>query len=161
MIDEKEVKRISDEVDKLEDKLGKPIDPGIKKAVIYLNYLGFCTRMSCEGHTDWGACYPSVSINDPDLSKNQDQWWADVENLEIFKLIDEYNNLRDGNDDYALRLLPVHESDCDYIGYIVIKVGDTWIDPPSDGDPEDVLKKAQEEMDKFTEFMIKKTGELN
>lgn len=51
------------EVNQWTDGLGKPIDAGIKEAVIALNLLGFKTRQSCEGHLDHGYPYPWVDFD--------------------------------------------------------------------------------------------------
>lgn len=49
-------------VDKITDKLGMPVDEGIKETVIVLNLLGFPTVQSCEGHTERGVCGPWVDM---------------------------------------------------------------------------------------------------
>ena len=49
------------------DRLGKPIDPGIKDTIIVLNLLGFKTMASCEGH-DWGLSHPWIDFE----TKNQE-----------------------------------------------------------------------------------------
>lgn len=48
------------------DKLGLPIDEGIKETVTVLNALGIATRASCEGHLDFGTCAPWVDIASTD-----------------------------------------------------------------------------------------------
>ena len=48
------------------DKLGLPVDKGIKETVIVLNALGISTRASCEGHLDSGTCAPWVDIASSD-----------------------------------------------------------------------------------------------
>jgi len=52
---EKRWAEIAERVEQIKDKLGKPIDAGIKEAVIAFQCLGFETRQSCEGHPDWGV----------------------------------------------------------------------------------------------------------
>lgn len=49
-------------VDKITDKLEKPVDEGIKETVIVLNLLGYTTVQSCEGHTERGVSGPWVDI---------------------------------------------------------------------------------------------------
>src|SRR5260221_6862287 len=44
------------------DKLGMPIDAGIRETVIALNALGFTTRQSCESHLDHGTGAPWVDV---------------------------------------------------------------------------------------------------
>lgn len=57
--------KITAKVDRIADKLGKPIDPGIKETVIALKAFGIITRQSCEGHFDRGMNSPWVSTTSP------------------------------------------------------------------------------------------------
>jgi len=52
----------SKKVEKITDRIGYPIDPGIKESVIALNVFGIKTDGSCEGHLDRGLPYPWVDI---------------------------------------------------------------------------------------------------
>jgi hypothetical protein len=54
------------EVHSWTDKLGMPIDLGIKDTVIVLNLLGFKTSASCQGHLDWGLPYPWIDFETTD-----------------------------------------------------------------------------------------------
>lgn len=47
---QREWKAIRKEVDRLVDKLNKPVDEGIKEAVTGFRFIGLRTTMSCEGH---------------------------------------------------------------------------------------------------------------
>jgi hypothetical protein len=67
------------------DGLGLGIDPGIKKAVIVLNLLGFKTEGSCQGHIDWGLPYPWIDFNTQDEEINA----LHIKRQDIYKLIDE------------------------------------------------------------------------
>jgi hypothetical protein len=58
------------------DGLGKPIDAGIKPAVIALRALGLNTTMSCEGHMDHGIAGPWVDIFAPGGVQVQDKIMA-------------------------------------------------------------------------------------
>lgn len=49
-------------VEKITDKLGMPVDEGIKETVIVLNLLGLPTVQSCEGHPHRGVCGPWVDL---------------------------------------------------------------------------------------------------
>jgi hypothetical protein len=51
-------------LNQITDKLGMPIDPGIKKTVVLLNLLGFRTVGSCGGHVDLngGTLTPWIDI---------------------------------------------------------------------------------------------------
>lgn len=59
---EKRWNAIEREVDRITDRLGKPIDQGIRETVIALKANGFGTTSSCEGHLDWGSGYPWVDV---------------------------------------------------------------------------------------------------
>src|SRR3712207_1504419 len=50
------------EVNRITDRLGMPIDEGIKETVVALNVLGINTVASCEGHFDRGTGAPWVAI---------------------------------------------------------------------------------------------------
>jgi hypothetical protein len=53
-------------VERMADRLGQPVDSGIKPLVAALWLYGYQTRASCEGHTDRGHPYPWVDIHDPE-----------------------------------------------------------------------------------------------
>lgn len=44
------------------DRLGMPVDPGIRGVVVALNSCGIYTTASCEGHLERGLAYPWVDI---------------------------------------------------------------------------------------------------
>ncbi len=46
----------------IRDRLGKPVDPGIRLAVIALRAAGFETAASCQGHLDHGEPFPWIDI---------------------------------------------------------------------------------------------------
>lgn len=67
--------RLEEEVDGLADKLGLPIDAGIKEAVVGLHAHGVKTSQSCEGHDDHGHALPMVLIEaeePPDWQENEE-----------------------------------------------------------------------------------------
>lgn len=51
------------------DRLGKPIDPGILETVVALNALHIHTTASCEGHLHWGTGAPWVDIAAPNMDE--------------------------------------------------------------------------------------------
>jgi hypothetical protein len=61
-------------VDKLTDRLGNPVDEGIKETVIILNLLGFPTTMSCEGHAERAVGGPWVDMRPEGLEALRAQW---------------------------------------------------------------------------------------
>jgi hypothetical protein len=56
-----------EDVDKITDRLGKGIDPGIRETVAILQLLGLHTRASCEGHLHWGEPAPWVDFESPEV----------------------------------------------------------------------------------------------
>lgn len=65
-----EYQDVVSEVESLTDRLGMPLDPGIKKVVIALRYCGIDTYMSCEGHMERALPYPWVAIGAPSKEHN-------------------------------------------------------------------------------------------
>jgi len=70
-----------EEVELIVDKLGKPIDIGIKEAVAILRAMDFPTNSSCTGHTDKDGCgapYIDICSEAPEGWKNdvkkQEEW---------------------------------------------------------------------------------------
>lgn len=67
------------EVEKIVDKKGLGIDPGIKDLVIGLRKFGVETEASCEGHRNWGEPFPWVDIPFKDVKKTSlllNRWFA-------------------------------------------------------------------------------------
>lgn len=56
--------QIKSKVDRISDRLGLEIDPGIKESVIALWALGFKTSASCQGHLDRGESAPWIGIGE-------------------------------------------------------------------------------------------------
>src|SRR5581483_10722391 len=57
---------VREQVARLTDALGMPIDDGIFETVVLLNVLGIHTMASCAGHLDHGQAAPWVDIGDPE-----------------------------------------------------------------------------------------------
>jgi len=57
---------VREQVARLTDALGMPIDNGILETVVLLNVLGIQTTASCAGHLDHGQAAPWVDIGDPE-----------------------------------------------------------------------------------------------
>lgn len=49
-------------VDNVGDRLGLPVDEGIKESVVALNVFGINTSGSCEGHLDRGIAAPWIDV---------------------------------------------------------------------------------------------------
>jgi len=56
---------IEAEVQRLADRLGRPIDEHIRAAVVGLRANGFGTTGSCEGHADRAYPYPWIDVESP------------------------------------------------------------------------------------------------
>jgi hypothetical protein len=73
---EKELRMIREKIDKITDRLGMPIEEGIKETVVMLNAFGLRTSQSCEGHIDRKPIGgPSVLIKpkEPEVK----EWYED------------------------------------------------------------------------------------
>lgn len=55
-------RKVEAEVEKIVDKLGKPVDPGIKESVLALRVSGLSTDGSCEGHLNKPLKAPWIDI---------------------------------------------------------------------------------------------------
>lgn len=64
---------ISEKIDSMTDRLGMPVDEGIKEAVIALNCLGFMTTGSCFGHEGRETGGPWVDISSPELERKTEE----------------------------------------------------------------------------------------
>lgn len=86
------------EVEGLVDKVGQPVDSGIKQLIIGLRCLGVPTAYSCEGHLDGTQAYPSVDVIAEDLP---DDIYAKQESVDsLTQLIEMYpvvNQIREKN----------------------------------------------------------------
>lgn len=91
-------------IDRTVDRLGHPIDPGIKETVIALNLLGFKTAASCEGHADRALPFPWVDIELAKSPRSQELREIDIKYLPLAEEYDrspskaKENELRKLND---------------------------------------------------------------
>lgn len=162
---------ISAEVDHITDKLGKPIDEGIKHAIISLRVFNFETSMSCEGHKDqWGTGAPYIDIESKkaellelEFRKKKDAGVSENELDEIIKNIT-FENLKERKRliqfleaYYKNRIVPEEQrlipagkgwgaTRLESIGADLQKIEDTERQNES-------LKLYQEEMKTFSEFL--------
>jgi len=161
---QKALKRAFEEVEKLTDKLGTPIDPGIKETVALLRAMDFPTDSSCAGHTNEdgkGYGTPHVRIYSP-APKG---WWEDRYNQQLREqwrqenlkhrarfqpLLEEYNKSRNVSEDIRLRM-----RDIGRFGAYTLENGKTH-KFNTDEDIIAQIKAFQNEMKAFTEFLKKK-----
>ncbi|MBU3964678.1 hypothetical protein KJ591_00160 [Patescibacteria group bacterium] len=76
---DKELKGIREKIDKMTDKLGMPIDEGIKEAVVMFNAFDIKTTQSCEGHLEEGARLTPGIMVQPETPEIED--WYDNEEI--------------------------------------------------------------------------------
>jgi hypothetical protein len=107
-------------VNQMGDRLGSPVDEKIKETVVVLNLLGSRTIASCEGHLDWGCCYPWIDIGmEQEAPEQLMQEWevlkeqvgqiTTISNEEI-KILERFHVLEDLMTQYRLQQLsPVHQ----------------------------------------------------
>lgn len=68
-----ELEEIKKWADNVRDRLGMPIDEGIKDTVIFLNAFGINTVASCEGHLDRGTGASYIDIESKEVSELEKQ----------------------------------------------------------------------------------------
>ena len=92
------------EVEKITDKLGTPVDTGIKETVAIFRALGITTSSSCAGHKDEeeGYAIPYIQVYAPapqgwkEDKQKQEQWkQANLKQREKLQpLLEEFNKSR-------------------------------------------------------------------
>lgn len=158
------------EVEKIADKLGKPIDEGIKEAIIAFKSLGINTIRSCEGHMDHGAGGPYIDIEAKeveDLEKHLDEVKDNEEKFE--KIIEEItrNNLKERKKIMTHLSNFYKERNVPYDKRLIINpMGRGWSRIESQGaglqkiEPEGIKKEKlseyQQEMRDFSQFLKEK-----
>jgi hypothetical protein len=85
----------------LTDKLGRGVDPEIKKPVAAFYLLGIKTTGSCQGHQDSGLSYPWIDISSP-----YDQVFFLEKELALFHFVKKGRGLKS-----SLRLVPKRVKD--------------------------------------------------
>lgn len=163
---EVQIEEIRFNVEKMCDKLGMPIDEGVKDAVVYLKALDFPTSSSCEGHlvddegndlprSPYVEVYPEEpeEVDWPDIPEIQQEMSAKAAELKerAQSLLDDfYAAEADVDPDAMLTLWQIA------YGWRFEPVGTEALDHLSATDAEALLKKQQEEMQRFAEFLEKK-----
>ena len=98
---QRKLERALQEVEKLVDKVGIPIDEGIKETVAILQVMGFQTSSSCSGHrsSEEGIAPPYIEIYAPapsgwEKNKQKQEEWEITNNKQrerINALLEEFN----------------------------------------------------------------------
>lgn len=166
------------EVDALRDKIGKPVDRGIRETVAILQLLGLHTRQSCEGHIGWGLAAPWVQLYVPEAEKllreiipleNRLQE-LDEENKEFDRVLHERNQLQEQEGRYEAHAWAILFSFLDkfycrypaasYEHHIVLHINGRLtiqgllLQPGRDAATQALkLQEYQEEMRRFTQFL--------
>ncbi len=94
---EKHWQKIIAKVETITDKLGKPIDEGIKESIIALTVFDINTDQSCEGHLDHGLPSPWISF---DAKENEELW----------KKLKEVTKKEDKEEDAQIRMV-IHKNE--------------------------------------------------
>jgi len=150
------------EVEKIGDKLGMPIDEGIKETVAILMAMGLPTTSSCAGHKGeegkFGLPYVQIFTEEPE------GWRADPSNKELGELwrqsnlkqrkivqplLDEFNKSRQVPSDIKLYM-----SDMGFEAFRIENTG--GIEPNSIDEAIKIVEAYQHEMDSFTKFLVDK-----
>lgn len=78
---EKRLGEIREEVNKITDKLGKPIEEGIKETVIMFNAFDIKTNQSCEGHAEKDERSAPWVMFQPE-TPDDEEWYEDEKSRE-------------------------------------------------------------------------------
>ena len=147
-----DIEALRRKVDLIADRLGKPIDVGVKEAVVALWAIGFETDGSCEGHSDHGVDYPVVYASAP-VPENVDEddlyeqsKWREANMLlraKLEALLDEYYE----GDDSSIKL---GIEDRGKLGPI------TFRPLPSEKIVKADLDRYQRDIERFSAFVVQK-----
>lgn len=160
---EERIAEIRFNVDKATDKLGTPIDEGIKDTVIYLNALGLKTSQSCEGHlldedghelprSPFVEIYPDEPerpdwVDDPELAVQMKQKSKEIyDNLTVV-LEEFYKEIGQTTGEEKLTLWQIA------YGWRIEPESTEKLASLQGKDAEDLLAKQQHEMKRFTAFL--------
>jgi len=165
---DKEIQDMKRRVEKIEDKLGNPVDEGIKNTVVMFNICGFHTSQSCEGHPGekHGTDFPWVQVGPEKPEKKE--WKKDEQTRKIIKkknkilkknLIDLLNEFYKNRETSFGIMLSI--DDMSY-NFRVQSIAGEVMDIMSENDKKEKLKEMKGEMDDFTEFLKNKflNGEI-
>jgi hypothetical protein len=143
-------------VDKLADKLGMPVDPGIKELVVALQANNLETSGSCEGHIrengDISIPWVAIEISGPEGwrdSETLQQQWRE-ENLRLRILLEAALGgfYRNRKSDYRLGIRPRGIYGATRLEPAVGKKEVTAAN----------LSEYQHELNDFAEFLLKRVG---
>ena len=162
------LEKVTQEVERIGDKLGLKVDQGIKETVAIIIAMGFPTESSCSGHTnepgDEGYGFPYVSVYVPapkgweedKTNKELGEKWRQ-DNLkyraQMIPLLDEFNKARIYENDSLL-----HLENMGVFGAFTIESAGVE-NAKKLREKEEVvikIKQFQEEMRLFTEFLKNK-----
>lgn len=165
---EVQIEAIRHEVGQIEDKLGMPIDEGIKDTVVYLKALDFPTSQSCEGHLqdDEGDEQPRAPFVEIYPKEPSEENWVDIPELrdkvtaesaalkeKATKLLDEFYGENPDIDAKAkLTLWQIA------YGFRFEPEGAEQLASLTGAEAKSTLSAQQAEMNKFTEFLKEKAG---
>ncbi len=138
----------------LADKLGRPIDEGIKRTVVGLWIHGIETSASCEGHITSSDPFPWVDI---ETSEPQDwkikpkvlEGWkqANLKNREkLSNILREFN--KSSSFPYPLKLIPRGI-------YGAVRLQTSRTKSIVDTLPPDHLSELREQMNQFGDFLVR------
>ena len=155
---EARIKDVEKQVNEITDKLGEPIDPGIKEAVAGFNIWKIPISQSCEGHLHKeGASFPWVEIYTPEPkgwkeSEEKKREWT-IENLKhrkrTMEMLDEFYQDREMPFDARLSFSNIGI----YGGFRIQSTGAEIMPILSDKEQKEKLKLYRKEMNDFAKFL--------
>ena len=140
------IKQAQTKADKITDRLGMPIDRGIKKVVIGLWLNGIETTGSCQGHLRQGLPYPWVDISTPQQEKSAWKKANALQRKQVESLINEFHSKY--NNRYPLVL----DSYGRFGAFRMQNKGAFDQDKPD----KNLLARYREVMNDFADFLIQK-----
>lgn len=169
-VKEKHLKEIENEVERITDALGKPIDPGIKETVVSLKVWEFPTYQSCEGHSaehpekieveERESITPWVRVVSPEPENwekdklVQKEWKKEnlKHQLKMVELLDEFYQERKASFDVRLHI----EQFGIYGGFTITNQGSNIIEGLPKREQEKKRTLYQKEMQEFAKFLKEK-----
>jgi hypothetical protein len=161
-----QIEKIRFDVENITDGLGMPIDKGIKETVIYILAMGFRTTQSCEGHfiDEEGEEHPDAPFVEIYPEEPEQEDWTDIPELRdkvseetvLYKekaeaLLEKfYEENPDSDNDARLHLWQIG------YGWRFEPVSTDKLSTLKGAEAEELLKKQQAEMKRFTDFLKEK-----
>ncbi|MCX6737936.1 MAG: hypothetical protein NTY11_00760 [Candidatus Parcubacteria bacterium] len=157
----KKLKDIRERIEGITDKLGKPIEQGIKETVVMLNAFDIKTSQSCEGHFEEDQKTAPWVLIHPEEPQT-DGWWGDEGLRE--KVVKESQGMRKKSMDLLAEFYKDRKVPYDAIigfkgvgyGFKIQSIGADIFETLDPKGQQEKLSAYKKEMGEFTAFLGKK-----